>query len=214
MYVCSIISGKTSFSKKTSSRIQTLHIKPNCTKIFKNVKELWTSKFFFRDSSYCSTYFEILNPVPRQSTSFSYTFSCHFKGLYLCVYTQNTRTSQGKIFRHSIPNHDGSKPVMMMKNEGLCFCTLKRFDGIFLIRFIYSEKVKKFCENFTLLLSYVVPAKSKVKISQNFVAFLEYMNFNVIIITMAGQFIYNFQSPVTFWINRQKYESISSLITC
>ena len=55
-----------------------------------------------------------------------------FWGLYLCVYTQNTRTSQGKIFRHSIPNHDGSKPVMMMKNEGLCFCTLKRFDGIFL----------------------------------------------------------------------------------
>ena len=146
-------------------------------KLNKMSKELWT-RIFFKDSSYCSTYFEILNPVPRQSTSFSYTFSCHFKGLYLCVYTQNTRTSQGKIFRHSIPNHDGSKPVMMMKNEGLCFCTLKRFDGIFLIRFIYSEKVKKFCENFTLLLSYVVPAKSKVKISQNFVAFSEYINFN------------------------------------
>jgi hypothetical protein len=32
-------------------------------------------------------------------------------------------------------------------------------------------------EIFTLLLSYVVPVKSKVKISQNFVAFSEYMNF-------------------------------------
>ena len=45
-----------------------------------------------------------------------------------------------------------------------------------LIKFIYSEKATKFCEIFTLLLSYV-PVKSKVKISQNFVAFSEYMNF-------------------------------------
>ena len=39
-----------------------------------------------------------------------------------------------------------------------------------LLKFIYSEKAKKFCEIFTLLLSYVVPVKSKVKIfwsSQN-----------------------------------------------
>ena len=39
------------------------------------------------------------------------------------------------------------------------------------------EKATKFCEVFTLLLSYVVPVKSKVKISQNFAAFSEYMNF-------------------------------------
>ena len=45
------------------------------------------------------------------------------------------------------------------------------------VKFIYSEKATKFCEIFTLLLSYVVPVKSKVKISQNFVAFSEYMNF-------------------------------------
>ena len=45
-------------------------------------------------------------------------------------------------------------------------------------KFIYSEKATKFCEIFTLLLSDVVPFKSKVKISQNFVAFSEYMNFN------------------------------------
>ena len=38
-------------------------------------------------------------------------------------------------------------------------------------------KAKKLCEIFTLLLSYVVPVKSKVKISQNVVAFSEYMNF-------------------------------------
>ena len=45
------------------------------------------------------------------------------------------------------------------------------------VKFIYSEKVPKFCEISTLLLSYVVPVKSKVEISQNFVAFSEYMNF-------------------------------------
>ena len=41
------------------------------------------------------------------------------------------------------------------------------------LKFIYSEKASKFCEISTLLLSYVVP----VDISQNFVAFSEYMNF-------------------------------------
>ena len=48
------------------------------------------------------------------------------------------------------------------------------------VKSIYSEKATKFCEIFTLLFSYVVPVKSKVKISQNFVAFSEYMNFKSI----------------------------------
>ena len=46
-----------------------------------------------------------------------------------------------------------------------------------LVNFIYSEKATKFCEISTLLLSYVVAVKSKSEISQNFVAFSEYMNF-------------------------------------
>ena len=45
------------------------------------------------------------------------------------------------------------------------------------LKFIYSEKATKVCKIFTLLLSYVVPVKSKVKILQNFVAFSGYMNF-------------------------------------
>ena len=45
------------------------------------------------------------------------------------------------------------------------------------VKFIYSEKATKFWEIFTLILSYVVSVKNKVKISQNFVAFSEYMNF-------------------------------------
>ena len=45
---------------------------------------------------------------------------------------------------------------------------------------MYSEKATKFCEISTLLLFYVVPVKNKVEISQNFVAFSEYMNFTCI----------------------------------
>ena len=45
------------------------------------------------------------------------------------------------------------------------------------LKFIYSEKATKFCEIFTLLLTGTTQDKSKVKISQNFVAFSEYMNF-------------------------------------
>ena len=47
-----------------------------------------------------------------------------------------------------------------------------------MIKFICYEKATKFCEISTLLLSYGVPVKSKVEISQNFVAFSENMNFN------------------------------------
>ena len=52
--------------------------------------------------------------------------------------------------------------------------------GMFeLLKIIYSKKATKFCKISTLLLSYVVPVKSKVENSQNCVAFSEYMNFTV-----------------------------------
>ena len=44
-------------------------------------------------------------------------------------------------------------------------------------KFIYSEKATKLCEIFTLLLTTVHTVKRKMKISQNFVAFSECMNF-------------------------------------
>ena len=47
------------------------------------------------------------------------------------------------------------------------------------LKFIYSEKATNFCEIFTLVLSYLVLVKSKVKLLQNFVAFSEYMNFTI-----------------------------------
>ena len=48
---------------------------------------------------------------------------------------------------------------------------------VLVVKFMYYEKATKFCETSTLLLSYVVPVKSKI--SQNFVAFSEYMNFTL-----------------------------------
>ena len=45
------------------------------------------------------------------------------------------------------------------------------------LKFIYSEKATEFCEISTLLLTTVHRVKSKLEISQNFVAFSEYMNF-------------------------------------
>ena len=47
------------------------------------------------------------------------------------------------------------------------------------LRFIYSEKATIFFEISILDLSYVVTVKSTVEILQNFVAFSEYMNFNM-----------------------------------
>ena len=46
------------------------------------------------------------------------------------------------------------------------------------IKVVYFEKAIKFCEISTLLLSTVHSNKSKEEISQNFVAFSKYMNFN------------------------------------
>ena len=48
------------------------------------------------------------------------------------------------------------------------------------VKFIYYKKATKFCEIFALLLTTVHKVKSKVKILQNFVAFSDYMNFNLV----------------------------------
>ena len=59
------------------------------------------------------------------------------------------------------------------------------FD-LYEVKFICSEKVTKFCKIFTLLFSVCTLDKSKMKISQNFVAFSEYMNFNTITLNKAS----------------------------
>ena len=52
------------------------------------------------------------------------------------------------------------------------------------LKFIFSEKATKFCVISIVDLSYVVTVKSTVEISQNFVAFSEYMNFKTINLLM------------------------------
>ena len=47
-----------------------------------------------------------------------------------------------------------------------------------LLKFIYSEKATNLCKISTVDLSYVITVKFTLEISQNFVAFSEYMNFN------------------------------------
>ena len=47
------------------------------------------------------------------------------------------------------------------------------------LKFICSEKATKFCKIFPLLLTVCTVIKSKGMISQNFVAFSEYMNFKM-----------------------------------
>ena len=67
----------------------------------------------------------------------------------------------------------------MCKNSAhklnFCLINLIMFSSV---KFIYSEKATKFCEIFILLLTVCTVVKSKVKISQNFVAFSEYRVFH------------------------------------
>ena len=63
-------------------------------------------------------------------------------------------------------------------------------QNIYECKFRESEKATKFCDISTNYLSYVLPVKQLVEISQNFVAFSEYMNFNVYVVECrltAGQ---------------------------
>ena len=69
------------------------------------------------------------------------------------------------------------------------------------LKFIYSENATKCCKISTLLLFYVAPVKSKVKILKNLVAFSEYMNFKSLFILLA--IIPNFKThhSKTFGLN-------------
>ena len=65
----------------------------------------------------------------------------------------------------------------MYANKESFDCTFTESSSVILqaplLKFIYSDKATKFCEISTVDLSYVVPVKSMVEISQNFVAFSE-----------------------------------------
>ena len=80
------------------------------------------------------------------------------------------------LFQQQVLSHNYN---FFIKNKNAKYTngsTTTKTDCLF-VKLIHSEKATQFYEIFTLLLSYVVPVRSKVKISQNFVAFSEYMNF-------------------------------------
>ena len=77
----------------------------------------------------------------------------------------------------SLRNHESSLKIYdSLTNVDVCICRTVLCS----VKFIYSEKATKFCEIFPLLLTTVHSVKSKGKISQNFAAFSEYMNFDKI----------------------------------
>ena len=75
-------------------------------------------------------------------------------------------------FKIATFSHPSSIAIILLT---CAMCTINLQKNL---NFIHSEKASKFCEIFPLLLSFVVPVESKVEISQKFVAFSEYMNFN------------------------------------
>ena len=82
----------------------------------------------------------------------------------------------------------------------------------YVIKFIYSEKVTKFCEIFTLLCPiyrrYLVPLKSKVKIFQNFVPSQNIWSLYTYILKVAkSQKVFHFRP------NKKNTESVSRIVS-
>ena len=82
------------------------------------------------------------------------------------------------IVTHFIRQSPKDRSITIMYKKSERFHLIETMNGYFSVKFIYSEKTKKFCEIIPLLLTVGTVVKSKGKISQNFVAFSEYMNFN------------------------------------
>ena len=73
------------------------------------------------------------------------------------------------------PNHFGQAPIVL--DEPNSFWSGPNHFGQVQIRVHLFWEGHKILRNLPLLLSSVVPVKNKVEISQDFVAFSEYMNF-------------------------------------
>ena len=108
-----------------------------------------------------------------------------FLGYFNVLETRNlgiekeNHRSGGKFYKFKF---SCQSPLSYIHNVQQNYLTFQAWTGKFfsvLLKFMYSENATKFCEIFISLLSYVVPVKSKVKISRNFVAFSEYMNFTL-----------------------------------
>ena len=88
-------------------------------------------------------------------------------------------------FVHFCSQFSAKQPRLFFTSQikSVCFYLIilsmehRIIDIYSILKFIYFEKVTKFCEISTLLLSVCTVDKSKVEISQYFVAFSEYTNF-------------------------------------
>ena len=77
-------------------------------------------------------------------------------------------------------SHQETTDVLPNRNSAtlkvwIDFCPVES-ELEFCLKFIYSEKATKFCEMSTNYLSYILPVILLVEISQNSVAFSEYVN--------------------------------------
>ena len=115
---------------------------------------------FLNSANFCQHVFSTLAPPS------SYTMN-------LRTLTKVAKVSQTSKLSYEILNENSEKTNFISHKKKTHPKSQHRLG----LKLIYSEKATKFCKIFTLLLSSVVPVKSKVKISQNFVAFSEYMNF-------------------------------------
>ena len=126
--------------------------------------------------------------------------TCVILLIYVIASTQNIFLFSMKVslgLKTSSINKDQYLSSRCLKNAnyfGSVLRTLFSLQNVLwrrcsLVKFIYSEKAANFCEIFPLLLTVCTVVKSKGKISQNFVAFSEYMNFKVIV-RMDGHMVY------------------------
>ena len=87
-------------------------------------------------------------------------------------------------FWRNYPRQIGIPDFRSSLGDSIGVCTISQWVEFLsekaLLKFIYSKKATKFCKIFTLLLTVCTAVKSKGKISQNFVAFSEYMNFKFV----------------------------------
>ena len=112
----------------------------------------------------------------RTGSRFSYRKKCNYNYDILHLF----RRSEEQVYaaamawvKHNIAERRQHLPVVLQHVR------MPLLSPKFLVCFIFIPVNLNFInfEKATLLLYYVVPVKSKVKISQNFVAFSEYMNF-------------------------------------
>ena len=132
---------------------------------------LWNSNENCNATQRFNNYFLTVDKSPFLSIFFSHIFSYELYFFYwifssLVFYVGKTRMQDS--VRYTLQ-------IRLVYN----YMIIHQYISTF-IKFIYSENATIFCEISTVDFSYVVTVKSTVEISQNFVAFSEYMNFIIL----------------------------------